>query len=283
MQIVAGEPPQGIVQRPAVLAGGAVGQEHLVVDGGIEIVGVEVHGNRSSSVGAGAGCRARRKQVRAGQDERSLKDRGGAEVTHPKIRFPAPALLAKAFRRTMMLSGLGHGLKFPSCRHGPAAGVFASTGAGSAQGPSRAGHDERTAPRSECVVLRRRSPRVHGAGGEAAAFIASSATGGSARALIVGETAPRKPGGFDAVVSVGGVVLCFRRRTTETPMSTMNREVYDALLSAGADETKAREAAKSVARYDTDIAEIKASLLLLKRMVGFTLAFVVALTWRVFQ
>ena len=66
-------------------------------------------------------------------------------------------------------------------------------------------------------------------------------------------------------------------------MSTMNSEVYDALVSAGADEAKAREAAKSVARYDSDIAEIKASLLLLKRMVGFTLAFVVALTWRVFQ
>ena len=66
-------------------------------------------------------------------------------------------------------------------------------------------------------------------------------------------------------------------------MSTMNSEVHDALLGAGADETKAREAAKSVARYDTDIAEIKASLLLLKWMVGFTLAFVVALTWRVFQ
>ena len=66
-------------------------------------------------------------------------------------------------------------------------------------------------------------------------------------------------------------------------MSTMNAEVYDALLGAGAGETKAREAAKSVARYDTDIAEIKASLLLLKRMAGFTLAFVVALTWRAFQ
>ena len=66
-------------------------------------------------------------------------------------------------------------------------------------------------------------------------------------------------------------------------MSTMNSEVYDALLSAGADEAKAREAAKSVARDDADVAEIKASLLLLKRMVGFILAFVVALTWRVFQ
>ena len=66
-------------------------------------------------------------------------------------------------------------------------------------------------------------------------------------------------------------------------MSTMNSEVYDALLSAGADEAKAREAAKSVARYDADIAEIKASLLLLKWMVGFILAFVVALAWRAFQ
>ena len=66
-------------------------------------------------------------------------------------------------------------------------------------------------------------------------------------------------------------------------MSTMNSEVHDALVSAGADETKAREAAKSVVRYDTGIAEIKASLLLLKWMVGFTLAFVIALTWRVFQ
>jgi hypothetical protein len=66
-------------------------------------------------------------------------------------------------------------------------------------------------------------------------------------------------------------------------MSTMNSEVYDALIDAGADETKAREAAKSVAQYDTDIAEIKASLLVLKWMAGFILAFVVALTWRTFQ
>ena len=66
-------------------------------------------------------------------------------------------------------------------------------------------------------------------------------------------------------------------------MSTMNSDVYDALVDAGADETKAREAAKSVAQYDTDIAEIKASLLVLKWMSGFILAFVVALAWRVFQ
>ena len=73
-------------------------------------------------------------------------------------------------------------------------------------------------------------------------------------------------------------------------MSTMNSEVHDALLSAGADEAKAREAAKSVARYDSDmgdiktsLADIKASLRIIQWMFGFTLAFVVALTWRVFQ
>ncbi|MCY4548652.1 MAG: hypothetical protein OXC28_09820 [Defluviicoccus sp.] len=66
-------------------------------------------------------------------------------------------------------------------------------------------------------------------------------------------------------------------------MSTMNSEIYDALIDAGADEAKAREAAKSVAQYDTDIAEIKASLLVLKWMTGFVLAFVAALTWRAFQ
>ena len=65
-------------------------------------------------------------------------------------------------------------------------------------------------------------------------------------------------------------------------MSTMNSEVYDALVDAGADETKAREAAKSVARHDSGLAEIKASLLAVKWMVGFVLAFVVALTWQVF-
>ena len=65
-------------------------------------------------------------------------------------------------------------------------------------------------------------------------------------------------------------------------MSTMNSEVYAALIDAGADDEKAREAAISVVRYDGYVAEIKASLLLLKWMVGFTLAFVVAMTWRVF-
>ena len=65
-------------------------------------------------------------------------------------------------------------------------------------------------------------------------------------------------------------------------MSTMNSEVYDALIDAGADETKAREAAISIAQYDSDLAEIKASLLVLKWMVSFVLAFVVAMSWQIF-
>ena len=64
-------------------------------------------------------------------------------------------------------------------------------------------------------------------------------------------------------------------------MSTMNSKVYAALIEAGATEDKAREAAKSVAQYDTDIAEMKASLLLLKWMVGFNLAFSAAILWRI--
>ena len=66
-------------------------------------------------------------------------------------------------------------------------------------------------------------------------------------------------------------------------MSGMNSEVYAALVYAGADEDKAREAAKSVARHDVDIAEMKASLLLIKWMVAFSLAFSTAILWRVFQ
>ena len=65
-------------------------------------------------------------------------------------------------------------------------------------------------------------------------------------------------------------------------MSTMNSEVYAALVEAGASEDRARQAAESVARYDGGIAGIKASLLLPRWMAGFTLAFAVAITWRVF-
>ncbi len=65
-------------------------------------------------------------------------------------------------------------------------------------------------------------------------------------------------------------------------MTTMISEVYDALKEAGASDEKAKQAAQAVAQYDKDIAEIKASLLLLKWMIGFNLAFTMAVLWKVF-
>ncbi|EIC19498.1 hypothetical protein [Thiorhodovibrio frisius] len=66
-------------------------------------------------------------------------------------------------------------------------------------------------------------------------------------------------------------------------MTTMIAEVYDALVSAGADDTKARDAAKAIADYSRDIAEVKANLALLKWMVGFNLAFTLVMLWKVFS
>ena len=43
-------------------------------------------------------------------------------------------------------------------------------------------------------------------------------------------------------------------------MTTMIVEVYDALVDAGAEEEKARAAARAVAEYDRNIAEIRGSL-----------------------
>ncbi len=65
-------------------------------------------------------------------------------------------------------------------------------------------------------------------------------------------------------------------------MSTMIVEVYDALTAAGAPEGKARAAGQAVAQYGKDIAEMKASLLPVKWMIGFNLAFTLAVVWRVF-
>ncbi len=65
-------------------------------------------------------------------------------------------------------------------------------------------------------------------------------------------------------------------------MSAMNGEVYAAPVEAGASEDRAREAAKSVPRHDTDIAGVEASQSQLEWMSGSALAFVVAIMWRVF-
>jgi hypothetical protein len=72
-------------------------------------------------------------------------------------------------------------------------------------------------------------------------------------------------------------------------MSTMITEVYEAFISAGAPEDKAKAAAKAVAEYDSrfnridsDLALVKAEMVVLKWMLGFVLAGVVSLVLKNF-
>jgi hypothetical protein len=72
-------------------------------------------------------------------------------------------------------------------------------------------------------------------------------------------------------------------------MSTMITEVYEAFISAGAPEDKAKAAAKAVAehdsrfnRIDSDLALVKAEMVVLKWMLGFVLAGVVSLVLKNF-
>jgi hypothetical protein len=65
-------------------------------------------------------------------------------------------------------------------------------------------------------------------------------------------------------------------------MKIMIAELYDALINAGADDEKARAAARAVADYKDDIQSAKADLILLKWMAGFNLIFTVGIIWRVF-
>ena len=72
-------------------------------------------------------------------------------------------------------------------------------------------------------------------------------------------------------------------------MSTMITEVYEAFISAGAPEDKAKAAARAVAEYDSrfnridsDLALVKAEMVVLKWMLGFVLAGVVSLVMKNF-
>ncbi len=55
-------------------------------------------------------------------------------------------------------------------------------------------------------------------------------------------------------------------------MSTMNTEIYSALIDAGASEDKAKDSAKSVADYPKDINDLKADLKLIKWGIGLIIA-----------
>ncbi|MEI8394336.1 MAG: hypothetical protein WCF85_06335 [Rhodospirillaceae bacterium] len=72
-------------------------------------------------------------------------------------------------------------------------------------------------------------------------------------------------------------------------MTTMIAELYDALVSAGAPEDKARKAAETVAAYDNrfsgvdvKLAEIKGDMNLLKWMMGILIAGVASLVIKTF-
>jgi len=60
-------------------------------------------------------------------------------------------------------------------------------------------------------------------------------------------------------------------------MSTMITEVYEAFISAGADDEKAKAAARALADYESRFNRIDSDLRVLKWMVGAILAGVVSL------
>jgi len=72
-------------------------------------------------------------------------------------------------------------------------------------------------------------------------------------------------------------------------MTTMIAEVYEALREAGASEEKAQAAAQAIANYDNrfnrldvNVEKIKGEQRLLKWMIGFNLAFTMAILWKIF-
>jgi hypothetical protein len=60
-------------------------------------------------------------------------------------------------------------------------------------------------------------------------------------------------------------------------VATMISEVYDAFISAGVPEDKARKAAEAIASYENRLSGIERDLAVLKWMTGTVLAGVVAL------
>jgi hypothetical protein len=65
-------------------------------------------------------------------------------------------------------------------------------------------------------------------------------------------------------------------------MAMMLSKTYDALVAAGAPEEKARAAAEELAGYDSELADIKSDLRLLKWMVGTNFAATLAVLFKLF-
>jgi len=65
-------------------------------------------------------------------------------------------------------------------------------------------------------------------------------------------------------------------------MGVMQSEVFEAFRAIDIPEDKALKAATALSRRDNDVASIKAELLLVKWMVGFVLAFQIAVAVKLF-
>ncbi len=65
-------------------------------------------------------------------------------------------------------------------------------------------------------------------------------------------------------------------------MTTMISEIYDAFISAGSDEEKARKAAEAVAEHETRFNNIDRELSVIKWMLGVVLAGVMSLVLKAF-
>jgi hypothetical protein len=65
-------------------------------------------------------------------------------------------------------------------------------------------------------------------------------------------------------------------------MTTMITEIYEALLEAGASQEKARAAAEAVAGFENRFARIEADLSVVKWVLTFNTAMLIALVGKVF-
>ncbi len=65
-------------------------------------------------------------------------------------------------------------------------------------------------------------------------------------------------------------------------MSVMQSEVFEALRAIDIPEEKALKAASALSKRDEDVVSVKAELLLIKWMMGFVLAFQVAIFAKLF-
>lgn len=65
-------------------------------------------------------------------------------------------------------------------------------------------------------------------------------------------------------------------------MSIVISEVYDAFIAAGTPEEKAKHAAEAIANYESRFNKLDGEMMLIKWMVGFNLAFSMAIVYKLF-